>query len=225
MAVTSEPPTAPRSRRPRATRGQRILRWVGIALIVAGLSLLGWFLWQYFGTNIVSKQAHAQIKKDTVAQWDKGIDGDAVALLRVDRFGADYEVPIVKGWDDAALADGVGMYDEAELPGEKGNFAIAGHRVTHGEPFRDFLDLREGDQIEIETRTHIYTYELQNSGSELTMDFTVKWPTFDVPDPDWDGTPPTESKLTMLTCSELFHTRDRNVVIGDLVETTEKETN
>ena len=29
----------------------------------------------------------------------------------------------------------------------------------------------------------------------------------------------------MLTCSELFHTRNRNVVIGDLIETVHKADN
>lgn len=193
-------------------------------MILAGLGLLGWFLWQYFGTNIVAKAEHERIKDETIAQWSNGIDGDAIGLLRVERFGDDFEVPIVEGWDKDELARGVGMYEKGELPGEIGNFAIAGHRVTHGEPFRDFLELREGDLVEVETRTHVYTYELQNDGDEITLDFTVTWPTWAVPDPNWDNTPPTEPKLTMLTCAELFHTRNRNIVIGDLVETIDKST-
>jgi sortase A len=197
---------------------------VGVLLILGGLGLLGWFAWQYFGTNVVAKQKQAEIKEATVTQWKNGIEGDAVALLRVDRFGKDFEVPIVKGFDDASLAEGVGMYPDGAKPGQVGNFAIAGHRVTHGEPFRDFLELKKGDRVEVETRTKVYVYELENDGDDITVDFTVSWPLWKVPDPDANGEPPESAKLTMLTCSELFHTRNRNVVVGDLVQTIDKAT-
>lgn len=217
----SQPPARPRRRRSVTSR---IMTFVGLLLIVGGLALLGWFAWQYFGTNIVSKQKAAEITETTQAQWSNGIEGDAVALLRVERFGDDYEVPIVKGFDDASLAEGVGMYPDGVGPGEKGNFAIAAHRVTHGEPFRDFLELRTGDLVEVETRTKIYTYELMNDGDAITVDFTTSWPLWKVPNPDSKGEPPEKSYLTMLTCSELFHTRNRNVAIGELVDTVDKAT-
>ncbi len=220
MTITAEPP-AP-SRRPRRTVRGRIVTGIGLLLIAAGLALLGWFLWQYFGTNIVSKHAQAEIKKDTIAQWENGIDGDAIGLLRVERFGKDFEVPILKGFDKDTLAKGVGMYKKGAEPGQIGNFAIAGHRVTHGEPFRDFLKLKKGDLVEVETRTHIYTYELDNNGDAITVDFTTSWPLWKVPDKNWDNLPPTEAKITLLTCSELFHTRNRNVAIGHLVKTIDK---
>lgn len=225
MTLTAEPPAPPPpSRRGRRSPARRVTTAFGVLLIVAGLALLGWFLWQYFGTNIVAKQAQAQIKKDTIAQWEDGIEGDAVGLLRIERFGKDFEVPIIKGFDKGTLAKGVGMYKKGAEPGQVGNFAIAGHRVTHGEPFRDFLKLRKGDLVEVETRTHIYTYELENNGDSITVDFTTSWPLWKVPDPKWDNTPPTERKITLLTCSELFHTRNRQVVLGHLVDTIDKLT-
>ena len=222
MTLTAEPQTRTPRRRPRCTVRSRIITGFGLLLIAAGLGLLGWFLWQYYGTNIVAKQAQADVKHDLLAQWEDGIDGDAVGLLRIDRFGKDYEVPIVKGFDAASLAKGVGMYKKGEKPGAVGNFVIAGHRVTHGEPFRDFLKLRKGDEVVVETRTHIYTYELENSGKSITVDFTTSWPLWPVPDKNWDNTPPTERKITLLTCSELFHTRNRQVAIGHLVDTLDK---
>ena len=33
------------------------------------------------------------------------------------------------------LAKGVGHYPRSALPGRVGNFAVAGHRATNGEPF------------------------------------------------------------------------------------------
>lgn len=203
-------------------RRQRALTAIGVALILTGLGFLAYVAWQYFGTNIASKHKQSEIKKSLVLKWDKGIDGDAIGLLRVPRFGKDYEVPIVPGFDKTALAKGVGWYTKGAEPGQIGNFAIAGHRVTHGEPFRDFLKLRKGDKVEVETRTQIFTYVLRQNGDAITVDFTTSWPLQAVPEPGKEGVRPTKAVITMLTCSELFHTRNRSVVIGDLVSTVDK---
>lgn len=212
---------APR-RRAQKRRRNPVVTLLGLSLMLGGLGILGWGAWQYWGTNVVAKQEHSQILQAIDDDWGQGLDSDAIGVLRVERWGDDYEVPIVKGFEDEDLARGVGWYEDGAMPGEIGNFAIAGHRVTHGEPFRDFLELQAGDLVEVETRTHVYTYELENAGDSLTLDFTVGWPLQPVPDPNLRGEQPTEARLTMLTCSELFHTRNRNVVFGDLVDTVDK---
>lgn len=206
----------------RAKRGpiQRFLLTVGLVCVLVGVSLLGYVGWQYYGTNIIAKQKQQEITQTLITNWDDGIDGNAIGLLRIPRFGDAYEVPIVPGFDDEALASGVGWYEDGAEPGEIGNFSIAGHRVTHGEPFRDFLKLRKGDKIVVETRTHIFTYKLRDNGTDRVLDFTEGW-VLD-PVPGKSGVEPTEPMLTMLTCSELFHTRNRNVVFGDLVDTQRK---
>ena len=214
--------TAHRSTRPRRSPVRRAVALFGVLLILCGLGVLGWFGWQYFGTNIVAKQKQAEIKKTLKHDWGKGIDSDAIGLLRVKRFGDDFEVPIVKGVDDGALAKGVGWDPNSSKPGQVGNFVIAGHRVTHGEPFAKFPKLKAGDKVVVETRTAIYRYKLRNSGTSVTVDFTTSWPLWDVPDPDARGEIATKRVLTMLTCSELFHTRNRSVVIGDLEKTIKK---
>lgn len=200
----------------------RVITAFGVALILSGMGFLGYFGWQYYGTDILSRQKQSAIKNSLVVDWGKGINGDAIGLLRVPRFGKDYEVPIVPGFDPTALAKGVGWYTKGAKPGQIGNFAIAGHRVTHGEPFRDFHNLRKGDKIVVETRTQIFTYVLRQNGDAITVDFTVTWPLQAVPVKGKEHVRPTKPVLTMLTCSELFHTRNRNVVFGDLVSTVDK---
>jgi sortase A len=212
--ATHRPPSRPR---------RRIATAIGVVLLLAGLAVLGYFAWQYFGTNVVAKHKQAEIKKETLRQWDKGVDGDAIAMLRVKRFGADYEVPIVKGFDKGALARGVGWDPHTEKPGAIGNFAIAGHRVTHGEPFSKFPKLKKGDLVVVETRRDIFTYRLRNSGTSITVPFSTSWPLWRVPKPDGRNKKPTERLITMLTCSELFHTDKRSVVIGELVKTYDKK--
>jgi len=203
-------------------RRQSVITTIGVALILAGFGFLGYVAWQYFGTDVISKHKQAEVKQGLVLDWDKGIDGDAIGLLRVERFGKDYEVPIIPTFGKGALARGVGWHEEGAKPGQVGNFAIAGHRVTHGEPFRDFLKLRKGDKVEVETRTQIFTYVLRNNGTDIIVDFTSEWPLQSVPVEGKEKVGPTEPVLTMLTCSELFHTNDRSLVFGALVSTVDK---
>jgi len=206
--------------KPARSRGSRLLFWLGLLLVVAGLGILGWFAWQFWGTNVVSQREHDRLRTEIVQQWEapeveqKKIDG--VGLLRIPRFGKDYEVPILNGDDDATLSRGVGRYKDGAKPGRVGNLVLSGHRVTHGEPFRKFLELRKGDEVIVETRTHVLTYTLRQDGDDIRVPFTTSWPLWPVPSPDADGTEPTERLITLVTCSELFRTNDRNVVVGEL---------
>jgi sortase A len=222
MTATIAPPEQPQ--RPRSGPVRRTVFLLGVAMILAGVGFLLYCAWQYYGTNIVSKHKQAEIKQSIATNWDNGIDGKDVGLLRIKRFGADYEAPIVKGFSDGALAKGVGWDKKGARPGEIGNFAIAAHRVTHGEPFAKFPSLRKGDEVVVETRTSIFTYQLRQGGKDITVDFSVGWPLQRVPEPDAAGERPTKAVITLLTCSELFHTRDRSVVIGDLVSEQDKRT-
>ena len=195
---------------------------------------LGWAGWNYIGTNVLAKQRQGEMAVALADEWKGNRQGDArsdevrlgdvFAVLRVPRFGDDFEVPVVSGIDDSALTSGVGWFSDSQRPGQKGNFAVAGHRITNGQPFRKFPDLRAGDLVEVETRTHVYTYELQNSGTDTIVDFTDIWVVQPVPEKAREAkdqktdAKPTEALLTLTTCSELFHTDNRSVVFGRLVD-------
>ena len=191
-------------------------------MIAAGLAIVAWFSWQYWGTNVVAQQEQQEILDD----WTKT---DAIGVLRVPRFGEDYEIPILPGGDLVepkgrnALSRGVAWYEPGARPGVIGNFVVAGHRVTHGEPFKDFPKLQAGDKIMVETREADYTYILRNGGTDIIVPFTTSWPLWDVPDPDQRDVEPTKQVITLVTCSELFHTDNRSVAIGDLASTKQDE--
>ncbi len=206
----------------------------GIALITVGAILLGWLAWQFWGTNWVSKGRQAEVAADLQENWQDGqgtVDtewGQALGLLRVPAFGSDYEVPILEGTSDEALAAGVGHAKESAKVGARGNFVLAAHRVTHGEPFADFPELRAGDLVYVETVNATYTYELDTGGTELIVPFTADWvldPVFPV-NPDANGVQPVgkpgDRIITLVTCSEIFHTDNRSVVFGHLVESVAK---
>lgn len=226
--MTSDEAATPTRRAKR--RGPSVITILGLALLLAGLSVLGWVGYQYFGTNVVAEKTFDEQKTGLRQQWEepapdkadlpKAIPGEALALLRIPRFGADYEVPLIRGTDLSVLNKGVGVYDVAAAPGEVGNFSIAGHRVTHGEPFKRLLELRKGDKIIVETRTEIFTYVLDTAPADLTVDEHDTW-VLD-PVPGKKDQKPSKELITLTTCQDLFHSPDRSVAFGHLENTETK---
>lgn len=214
-----------------------VLTVVGTLLLVAGFGCLGWVAWQYFGTNITSEKAFQQETTQLRQVWEQPdeqqtgesadgelaatvIPGDAIALLRIPALGEDYEVPILSGTDLSILNRGVGHYTSTALPGEIGNFAVAGHRVTHGEPFKRLLELSKGDKVIVETRDKVYTYVLDDSPRNLTVKDTETW-VLD-PNPHEPGAEPTKAVMTLTTCQDVFRSPDRSVAFAQLAETSDK---
>ena len=223
----------------------------GLLLIAIGLGSLGWMGYQYFGTNRPSQDAARSEVSQLHEQWNKGDGVDvpghsaspgstatgsasagtgpkytqaqldkAMAILTIPRFGADYQVPILAGTSDYVLGRGVGWYEDTQLPGQLGNFAIAGHRITHGEPFARLLELQPGDKVVVETKAYVFTYQVDESPSTLTVKDVDTW-VLD-PVPGKTGVQPTQALITLTTCQDLFHSPDRSVGFGHLIETTKK---
>ncbi len=207
--------------------GRGLVRGLGVLLLLAGVGLLGWVGWQYFGTGITSNRTMDQLEQDLRDQWqappaaaEKPEAGTPITLLRIPKFGPDWEKPVVEGVGKDELSRGIGHYPQTALPGEPGNFAIAGHRVTHGSPFRKLLELSKGDQVIVETADAVYTYALDGSPKDLTVKPADTWVLDPVP-----GKPnasPTTPMLTLTTCQDLFHSPDRSVAFAHLVKTDRK---
>jgi sortase A len=219
----------------RAGRGKR--RWrltiLGVMLLLGGLSCLGWVGYQYVGTNLIAQHAFRTEASRLRAQWMEGRKadpqglkepstrpGDAIGLLRIPALGDAYEVPILNGTELGVLAKGVGHYSSTAQPGQTGNFALAGYRVTHGQPFARLLGLDSGDQIIVETRYATYTYLLDEPPRQLTVKDTDTWVIDPVP-----GKPqlkPTQALITLTTCPDLFHSTKRSIGFGHLIQTERK---
>ncbi len=85
----------------------------------------------------------------------------SIGLVYIPRLKSDvWATPILVGVGHRELSLGVGYYPGAAMPGESGNFAIAGHRATNGEPFARFENLKAGDQVFIQTRAGWFEYQL-----------------------------------------------------------------
>ncbi len=85
----------------------------------------------------------------------------SIGLVYIPRLKSDvWATPIVVGVGGRELSLGVGYYPGAAMPGEIGNFAIAGHRATNGEPFARFERLKVGDRVFVQTAAGWFEYEL-----------------------------------------------------------------
>src|SRR5665647_762408 len=84
--------------------------------------------------------------------------GEAFAIVRIPRLGADYARPVLEGSDRDTLIKGVGHYVGTAMPGQIGNFAVSGHRTTYGRPLHNIDLLRKGDRIVVETKASYIVY-------------------------------------------------------------------
>jgi sortase A len=206
---------------------------LGLLLIAVGLVLLGYVAWERYGTNVVAHRHRDQVLGELHRAWDGGETdartgrGTAQSVIRIPRFGKDYEVPILEGTSDTVLSTGFGHYAHSAGPGEVGNFALAAHRVTHGQPLRDMPDLRKGDLVHVDTARTTYTYRLLTGGDDLVVPFTAGWVLDPLPTNPTGGVQPPQEPgqrlITLTTCSELFHTDNRMVAFGILVDSSPRK--
>ncbi|MER6517950.1 class E sortase [Streptomyces sp. NPDC060334] len=139
------------------------------------------------------------------------------AILRIPRLGV--VVPVAQGIDKRAVLDKgyAGHYPGTAAPGARGNLALAGHRNTHGEPFRYINRLRAGDELIVDVRGERYTYVVGKVLAQTTeRDTGVIAPVpRSVVRPDQGYTEP-GAYITLTTCTPEYTSRYRLVVWGTL---------
>ena len=143
---------------------------IGELLLTAGALLLLFAFYESFWTNISAGKMQNEAQHTLSEQWGKGWVnprevkapklGDAFARMYIPAFGPDYEFAIIEGVEEKELLTGPGRYPDTQMPGENGNFAVAGHRVGKGAPFNDLGGLHACDAIVVETQTQWVTYRV-----------------------------------------------------------------
>jgi sortase A len=99
------------------------------------------------------------------------LKGDAIGKILLPAIDRSYYV--VEGTDLGDLRKGPGHYHKTPLPGEHGTVAIAGHRTTHGAPFRHIDDLKRGQRVILEMPYGTYTYLVQKTKIVSPTDLSV----------------------------------------------------
>ncbi len=203
---------------------RRTVGVVGELLITAGVVVLLFVAYQLVWTNIQADHAADAQTNNLERHWgdrtpaDPEFDlplkgGEAFALLRIPVLGDNYRVPIVEGVSLDALAQGVGHYPETALPGQIGNFSVAGHRATNGEPFAYLDQVDVGDDVFVETGTTWYTYE-------VTKEYIVEPTQVGVilPVPNEPGAVPRRRLMTLTTCNPRWDSYQRLIFHAKLVD-------
>lgn len=145
------------------------------------------------------------------------VTGQPFALIRVPAFGPRWQFAIVQGTSLSQLALGPGHVPGTGLPGQPGNFVVAAHDVTAGNPFLHLRTLRYPDKIYIYTRTWIYQYVVRSERVVRYTDTAVEYPV-----PGQPGAAPHRPVITLITCTPvtLAFTPWRVVVTGELAHVT-----
>jgi sortase A len=141
----------------------RIINLFSFLLIAGGAFLLFWGAGEYLASRTGQWQAARDFDRSLLtapslpptAVMPPPQPGDTFAKLIIPRLDA--ELYVVEGDDHADLRRGPGHITGTALPGSAGNCIIAGHRDTH---FRVLKDIRDGDDIVLETVAGQYLYRV-----------------------------------------------------------------
>ncbi|MEV8543059.1 class E sortase [Streptomyces sp. NPDC051572] len=216
-------------RRQRANKpGAAVIasRAIGEVFITTGVLMLLFVTYQLWWTNV---RAHAQAGSEASQlqnDWASGkrapgefSPGQGFAILHIPKL--DVVAPIAEGVSNKKVLDKgmVGHYSEGTLktamPDAKtGNFALAAHRNTHGEPFRYINQLKPGDEVVVETQSTYYVYKMTKT---LPVTSPSNTSVID-PIPKGSGFTTPGRYITLTTCTPEFTSKYRLIVWGKMVE-------
>jgi sortase A len=196
---------------------------VAVGLVVAGITAY----------RVIDPQAPAReqaLQQQLATQWKapapepkvagvpavKVETGKPFALLRIPALGRSWKFAVVEGATLAQLSTGPGHVTGTQLPGQVGNFAVAAHDITAGNPFLHLKSLRPGQKIYVTTKYATYTYLVTGEKVVRYTDVAVLAPV-----PGSPGATATSAHITLITCTPvtLLFTPWRVIVTGVLVST------
>ncbi|WP_425831770.1 class E sortase [Streptomyces fractus] len=201
-------------------------RAIGEVFISIGVLMLLFVTYQLWWSNIRAHDIAGSARHSLEDDWANGKrkpgafePGQGFAILYIPKL--DVVVPIAEGISKTQVLDKgmVGHYDKDSIPtampdAKKGNFAVAGHRNTHGEPFRFINRLEPGDPIVVETQDKYYVYKM---ASILPQTMPSNTSVLN-PIPAGSGFTKPGRYITLTTCTPEFTSTYRMIVWGKMVE-------
>ncbi len=209
------------------------LRGIGQLLLTVGFVLLLFVVYELYVTDILAGQAQDELTDELRDEWDGAGSGatpapltpeagEPFAFLHIPGLGDGWNRAVVEGTGTEELEQGPGHYVDTALPGQQGNFAVAGHRVGRGSPFLDLDQLRPGDPVIVETVDAWYVYRVL--GDPATGEFgSAPVPGQQIVSPDdvsvisptplaAPEVPPSGAYLTLTTCHPKYSAKQRLIV-------------
>jgi sortase A len=163
----------------KAQRRLMLLSGFGEVLISLGAIMALYVVYTLWWTNVEANKAASAETNQIQQQFQQqlgtpNVPGQApkstfapsegFALMTIPAIGKT-DIPVMQGVDKAKVLDkgAVGHYTTpaTAMPWDPtGNFAVAAHRRTYGEPFRYINQLQVGDHVVLETSHGWYVYTL-----------------------------------------------------------------
>ena len=184
MTLTTERELSP-------TRIRRLLGWSQRLLFIAGALALGYVGFTLLDARLTQVSAKHSLEDQIYLEKERHGSqsklavktGDVLGRVDIPRLGI--SVAVLQGTSSRTLRLGAGHIEGTPLPGENGNSGIAGHRDTF---FRELRDIRKNDEIQLQTATGLFRYEVDWVKVVEPNDSTVL------------QTSTQESTLTLVTC-------------------------
>lgn len=215
-------------------RRLRPFGWTVVSLVVLVVAAALWAGWTWWGSTLLPGDRARAAASSAARSWSASpapapsagasastgpAEGQLIAVMRIPRLGSDWAWPVYASTDDAdsALASGLAWYRDTALPGQKGNFAVAGRSATGANGFRDLRELRAGDTVVVETSSAVFTYRIDVAPQDLTVDSTDDW-VLD-PVPGHADAVAQQPLITLTTSQDMVSTSSRSVALGHLVST------
>jgi sortase A len=215
---------------------RQTLRVIGEVLLTVGVITLLFAAYLLWGSGLRAASAQRAFTNELNEQWSRAphpgirahgevIDmlpeqfrvatGQPFAFIRIPAFGAGWRFTLVQGTDLAQLNLSPGHVAGTQWPGQVGNFAVAGHRVTSGNPFWSLPSLADGALVYIQTQLNDFTYRVARKKWVAPTDLAVLDAVPGHPDVQ-----PTQRLLTLITCDPAWTGTYRVIVTADLVAAT-----
>ncbi|MEH1099489.1 class E sortase, partial [Micromonospora sp. CPCC 205561] len=163
--------------------------------------------WGPEGDPTVAPSASASTKPKPPVQ------GRPIAGLHIPKLDKNWVV--VEGVTQKDIRYAPGHYPSSAMPGQVGNFSVAGHR--NRATFWRLDELNDGDAIVVEGKNDWHVYKVTQSRIVKPTQVEVVAPV-----PGRPGQKPTKSMLTLTTCNPKFDNYQRLIVHAQLARSQPK---
>lgn len=194
---------------------EKFKKIIGVLLILIGVGIIGTVAYK----KIVTSQKQNELLEAFESQLAEGDNENTEEEVNLDSINgytpiAIMEIPsiklkqpVVEGITEDVIKYFLGKFPESTMPGEVGNFAVAGHRVSDfTDAFINLYKVKPGDNVIVTTKDGKYTYEVEES-------FIVEPEQVEVlENADYE-------KITLITCT--IGSKRRVIVTGKLIEKNE----
>ncbi|WFE32996.1 class E sortase [Micromonospora sp. WMMD975] len=202
-----------------ASRLRTVVRGAGELLITFGLVVLLFAGYEIWGKSVIVDAHQNDLNGQLAQEWaaDPTVgpttgpstkpkppaEGKPVAGLYIPKL--DKHWVVVEGVSPDDIRYAPGHYPDSAMPGEVGNFSVAGHRIRS--TFWRLDELKPDDAIVVETKTEWLVYQVYQQRIVKPSQVEVVAPV-----PGKPGSKATEKLLTLTTCNPKFDNYQRLII-------------